>query len=94
MRTFFGFIGAVSLFGLWLLGIGIYLLTLYFAYRTGFVPMLLTLIFPMIGQVVWLWIIWGTTGVFFNYYTMLCITWLVLGAISIAMVSAADRRTA
>jgi hypothetical protein len=51
---------------IWLLGAGIYFFTLYLAYLTSFGSLLLTLFIPFLGQLYWLWIVWGTTGVFFN----------------------------
>ena len=62
----------------YLLGAGIYLFTLYIAYLTGFVPMLLTLAFPVLGQIYWIIAIWTSTGVFLNLLTVLCIAWLVI----------------
>jgi hypothetical protein len=48
MRTLLGSIAAVCLIGLWLLGIGIYLFTLYLAYLTSFPSLLLTLFFSVL----------------------------------------------
>ena len=45
-----------------LLGAGIYFFTLYLAYLTSFGSLLLTLFIPVLGQLYWLWIVWGTTG--------------------------------
>lgn len=77
---------------LWVLGLGLYILTLYFAYRTGFVPMLLTLIFPVAGQFVWLWVVWDTTGQFFNYYTILCLSWVFMALVIFGTAATAHRR--
>jgi DNA-binding HxlR family transcriptional regulator len=43
-----------------LLGAGIYFFTLYLAYLTSFGSLLLTLFIPVLGQLFWLWIVWGT----------------------------------
>lgn len=92
MAKFLGVIAGLAGVGLWILSIGIYLLTLYIAYKTGFVPMLLTLIFPIAGQFVWLWVMWGWTGMFFNTYTILCLTWVGLAAIVFGFAAAADQK--
>src|SRR5580704_15341691 len=61
-----------------LLGAGIYFFTLYLAYLTSFGSLLLTLFIPVLGQLYWLWIVWGTTGVFSNWFTIACLVWLGL----------------
>ncbi len=43
-----------------LLGASIYFFTLYLAYLTSFGSLLLTLFIPDLGQLFWLWIVWGT----------------------------------
>ncbi|MGA7482508.1 MAG: hypothetical protein WBW26_11575, partial [Bradyrhizobium sp.] len=52
--------------------------TLYIAYLTGFVPMLLTLIFPFLAQIYWIFHLWSITGVFFHTLTVLCIVWVLV----------------
>jgi hypothetical protein len=69
-----------------LLAAGIYFFTLYLAYLTSFGSLLLTL-FPVLGQLYWLWIVWGTTGVFFNWFTIACLVWLGLVALSLAVLA-------
>jgi hypothetical protein len=64
--------------GGWTLAAGIYLLTLYIAYLTGFFPMLLTMMFPFVGQVYWIFAIWSATGIFFNALTQLCLLWILV----------------
>ncbi|MGC2026104.1 hypothetical protein, partial [Bradyrhizobium sp.] len=71
-------LAGVLFVGGWLLGLGIYLLTLYIAYLTGFVPMLLTLIFPFLAQIYWIFHLWSITGVFFHTLTVLCIVWVLV----------------
>src|SRR5580700_996624 len=56
------------------------------AYLTSFGSLLLTL-FPVLGQLYWLWIVWGTTGVFFNWFTIACLVWLGLVALSLAVLA-------
>src|ERR1700738_401974 len=70
-----------------LLGAGIYFFTLYLAYLTSFGSLLLTLFIPVLGQLYWLWIVWGTTGVFFNWFTIACLVWLGLVALSLAVLA-------
>ena len=70
-----------------LLGAGIYIFTLYLAYLTSFGSLLLTLFIPFLGQLYWLWIVWGTTGVFFNWFTIACLVWLGLVVLSLAVLA-------
>jgi hypothetical protein len=91
MRALLGWLAAISVIGLWLLGIGIYLFTLYLAYLTSFPSLLLTLFFPVLAQLYWIWALWTATGVFFNLLTQLCLGWIVLAALSVGLVSAADK---
>ncbi len=76
-----------------LLAAGIYFFTLYLAYLTSFGSLLLTL-FPVLGQLYWLWIVWGTTGVFFNWFTIACLVWLGLVALSLAVLAKTSNRRA
>jgi hypothetical protein len=68
---------------LWLLGLGIYIYTLYLAYLTSFPALLGSLALPGIAQVVWIIVLWLTTGTFFHLFTDLCIAWAVLLIISL-----------
>lgn len=73
---------AVLFVATFLLGFGIYILTLYLAYLTSFLLLLFTLIAPGIAQLVWIWNLWTLTGTFFNFYTSLCLAWLALLALT------------
>jgi len=79
---------------LWLLGAGIYLLTLYFAYLSTFPSLLFTLFFPFLAQLVWIYWIWNATGVFFNILTDLCLLWIALGIVTIMLANWAENKTA
>jgi hypothetical protein len=85
MAGIVGFGGIV----LWLGGVGIYLFTLYLAYLTSFPSLLLTMFFPVLSQIYWIWMIWHLTGVFFHLLTILCLGWIalaaILGALSVAI---------
>lgn len=94
MRASVGCIAMALAIGLWLLGAGIYLLTLYFAYLTSFLTLLFTLIFPIIAQLVWIYWIWSATGVFFNLLTILCLAWIGLAILLAVMSSVATSKTA
>ena len=83
MRAIVAVLGGLCMIGLWILGVIIYFFTLYLAYLTSFVAILLTFFFPFIGQLYWLWAYWNATGVFLNELTMLCIGWLALAAIGV-----------
>jgi hypothetical protein len=78
MRALFAALAMIAGFGVWILSLGIYLLTLYIAYLSGFVQMLLTLIFPVAAQIYWIFNIWYLTGTFLNTLTVLCLVWVVL----------------
>jgi hypothetical protein len=91
MRTLLGWIAVLCIMGIWLLGIGIYLFTLYLAYWASFLSLLLTLIFPFFAQLYWIWALWSATGVFFNLLTLLCLGWIVLAVLTVGIVSAADK---
>lgn len=93
MAKLLGWIAGLAGIAAWVLGLGIYFLTLYIAYKTSFVAMLLTLFFPVAGQFVWLWVVWGWTGMFFNSYTILCLSWVALAAIVFGFAMMADRKT-
>jgi predicted exporter len=92
MRGFLGGLGAVLIFAAWLLGAGIYLLTLYIAYLTGFFQMLLTLVFPMVAQIYWIFRIWYETGTFLNTLTLLCIAWVVIIGSAFALTAAVSEK--
>lgn len=77
---------------LWALSLGIYLFTLYLAYLTSFLAMILTLMFPFIGQIYWLWFVWGATGVFFNWLTIACLVWVAAVAVVVGGAMISDRR--
>jgi hypothetical protein len=74
-----GFIAAMS----WLSGIALHLYTILFAYKaSGFFSALLTLIFPIIAQVFWIFKTWHITGEFingFSFYVMVYLGWLAAG---------------
>ena len=66
---------------LYLLSIGIYLITLYIAYHASFPALLVALIFPVLTQVYWVLMLWGVTGTPFHWFGILCYTWLALFAL-------------
>ncbi len=76
-----------SMMAMWLLGAGIYIFTPYLAYLTSFGSLLLTLFIPFFGQLYWLWIVWGITGVFFNWLTIACLVWLGLAVLISALMA-------
>jgi hypothetical protein len=60
---------------LWL-GIGLHLLTVFTAYRLGgWLEAGLSFLFPIAAQVYWILDIWERTGTFFNYLTLLCLSY-------------------
>jgi hypothetical protein len=63
-------LGFACAVGLYVLGVAIYLFTLYLAYLTSFPSLIFTLFFPFIGQLVWIYLLWSATGVFFNTLTI------------------------
>jgi hypothetical protein len=91
MRALLGVIAVLCSISLWLLGLGIYLFTLYLAYLTSFPSLVMTLVFPFFAQLYWIWALWSATGVFFNLLTQLCLGWIVLAALAVGLASAADK---
>jgi hypothetical protein len=91
LRSFFAGLGGVLIVIGWVLSAGIYLLTLYIAYLTGFFQMLLTLAFPVVSQIYWIFRLWYETGTFFNLLTLLCIAWLVVMGLGFALVSTSEK---
>jgi hypothetical protein len=87
---FFSYLAAVCTVGAWGLALVIYLLTLYIAYLSGFVFMLLTFFFPVAGQIYWILVLWATTGSFLN--TLTCLVWvaLALSALIFGVISSRD----
>jgi hypothetical protein len=94
MRGAIGCLGIACGIALWVLGAGIYLLTLYFAYLSSFPSLLFTLFFPFLAQLVWIYWIWSATGVFFNILTILCLSWVGLGVLTLVLVNWAENKTA
>jgi hypothetical protein len=92
MRGLFAVIGGLCFVALWLLGLGIYIFCLYLAYLTSFVAILLTLIFPVLGQLYWIWAVWMATGVFFNPLTIACLTWLGLAVLGAVLTAAGEKK--
>jgi hypothetical protein len=92
MRTaLLDWVAGLCAIGLCLLGLGIYLFTLYLAYLTSFPSLLMTLFFPFLAQLYWIWALWSATGVFFNLLTALCLGWIVLAVVTFGLVSRASK---
>ena len=92
-NTLKGAIALTIMTAVLLLGAGIYFFTLYLAYLTSFGSLLLALFIPVLGQLYWLWIVWGTTGVFFNWFTIACLVWLGL-VVGLAVLAKTSNRRA
>jgi len=75
MHQFLGAIFMICMIWVFVLGLAIYLLTLYIAYLSSFFAVLLSLIFP-------------ATGVFSNFLTLMCLGWfgLVVTMIFLAVI--------
>jgi hypothetical protein len=70
-------------FGLWVLSPILYIWTLYLAYLTSFVAVLISLVVPVGPQVYFIWQIWNDTGSLSNLYTVLCAAWVAFALIGI-----------
>jgi hypothetical protein len=88
MHQFLGAIFMICMIWVFVLGLAIYLLTLYIAYLSSFFAVLLSLIFPFLSQLYWISHIWSATGVFFNFLTLMCLGWfgLVVTMIFLAVI--------
>jgi hypothetical protein len=88
----FSYMAVVCAVSAWGLALVIYLLTLYIAYLSGFVYMLLTFVFPVVGQIYWILVLWAATGSFLNTLTIMCLVWvaLVLSALMFGALSSQD----
>ena len=67
---------------LWVLSPVLYLWTLYLAYLTNFVALLISLIIPIGPQLYYAWTIWNNTGTLANLYSILCGVWLAAALIN------------
>jgi uncharacterized membrane protein len=63
------------------LGVVIYLWTLYLAYFTSVPALLGALVFPVIAQFYWIWTLWGETGTLTNGFTLACFAFVVFAVI-------------
>ena len=64
-----------------LLGAAIYFYGLYLAGASAPIAIIITSLVPLIGQAYWIWVIWTTTGVFFNSYLIAFLSWIALGVL-------------
>jgi hypothetical protein len=90
MRAFAGMAAIACVVALWLLGVAIYLLTLYNAYQSGIIALMLSFFLPILSQLYWIWHLWSVTGVFFTLLTVLCIVWFALAAAALFLNSYAN----
>ena len=66
-------------------GAGIYFYTIYLAYiLSGLIPAALSAMFPPLSQIYWMYERWSVTGDIYNFYTQICLAYLV--AVGILMV--------
>jgi hypothetical protein len=63
------------------LGVVIYLWTLYLGYLTSVPALLGALVFPVIAQLYWIWTLWGETGTLTNGFTLACFAFVVFAVI-------------
>jgi hypothetical protein len=67
-----------------LFGVALHLFTVFVAYSaSGFFAALLTLIFPVMAQIYWIYNIWANTGVFLNLFTLLNLAYVGLWVVII-----------
>jgi hypothetical protein len=71
-------ITGLSMFVKVLLGIAVHLFTVWIAYTvSGGVAAFVTLLFPVVAEMVWLVLLWSWTGAFWNLLTLACAAYLV-----------------
>jgi len=93
MRDFLGTLGMICMFVLCPMGLGIHLVTIYYAYFSSFWAAVASLIFPFFSQLYWIWQIWSATDVFFNFLMVLCLTWVAIAALGMILFVVADTRS-
>jgi hypothetical protein len=93
MRKVSGTISGALAILTYLLGGLIYLLTLYLAYSTTFLMLLFCMVFPVMAQLLWLWDMWSITGEFFNYYTLICLAWVILAALTMIAIALSEKKS-
>jgi hypothetical protein len=71
----------------------LHLFTLYIAYPSGFISMILTLICPIGAQIYWIVQIWLSTGTFLNILTLLCAAWVLLAISTLVFLRASREAT-
>jgi len=80
-------LGSICMIALWMSALGIHLLTIYIAYLSNSFAMLFTIAFPFIAELVWIFVLWGISGTYLHLLTLLCSLWLVLLAVTIALIA-------
>ena len=90
MRAFAGMAAIGCVVVLWILSVAIYLLTLYLAYLSSIVALVLTFFLPILGQLYWIWSLWSETGVFLTPLAVMCIAWVALAAVALSLNAYAD----
>jgi hypothetical protein len=80
-QTLIGIAKSICFVAWAILTVGIYGVTIYLAYLTGFVALILTIICPGVAQFLWIFEIERDTGTFVNIYTYACIAWFVTGVV-------------
>ncbi len=71
MRTFLGIIGSILMFFGMISAAAVWIWSLYFAYLTSFLALILTVAIPFFSQIYWFFKVWGWPDV--HYYNLLCI---------------------
>src|SRR5262245_59702449 len=72
---------------------GIRMLTIYIASFSGPHAVLLTLVFPIIAEFIWILVLSGKTGTLFYQLTLLCSLWVILFAIMIVFIAMPEGET-
>jgi hypothetical protein len=69
-KGFFGLIGCLAYLGTGLIAFAIHLYTTWYAYESaGFLPAVLTFIFPVVSEIFWAFPIASAAGSWWNMYT-------------------------
>jgi hypothetical protein len=80
-QTLIGIVKFICFIAWAILTVGIYGFTIYLAYLTGFVALILTIIFRGMAKFLWIFEIGREIGTFLNIYTYACIAWVVTGVV-------------
>ena len=71
-------------------GVAIHLFTVWIAFKaSGIIAAVLTLIFPLLGTLFWIFRLWDITGVFWHFLTLAAVAYLFVIAVMMGFLAIA-----